>query len=266
MIEIKPMGEAYIHIGCLHNGPVDPGLSPIQIDDGWFEAPDLPTHPWSDETITTLAKKYGRISEGWAGEPCREFMREMIQRYGTCAILAWDEGKVVGHLRFYPLGIAQHLVAADQQKQHLLVGNGATLFEPDPKALWVQCVMTARPYVGSHPHTTTGHSFPSMADAGARKGIGSKLVLGLIDWTREHGWKKIVKLAHSDIDCLYGQHGGGGKAFWEKAGFTSIKSHHLACEEWMSGAVELAEKQGREKGMTPEEVWTWYRMVYELPQ
>ena len=28
MIEIKPMDESYIHIVCLHDGPVDPAIAP----------------------------------------------------------------------------------------------------------------------------------------------------------------------------------------------------------------------------------------------
>ena len=97
MIEIKPMDESYILIDCLHHGPVNPSLPPRRGNE-WQDAQDLPPHPWSDETIVELAKKYTSITEGWRGDPAREFMREMIQRYGTCAILAWEEEKVVGIL------------------------------------------------------------------------------------------------------------------------------------------------------------------------
>jgi len=59
-------------------------------------------------------------------------MREMIQRYGSCETLAWEHVKVVGHLRFYPLSIAQLLVEADAEKQHLVVQAGAMRFESKP--------------------------------------------------------------------------------------------------------------------------------------
>ena len=98
MIEIKPMDESYIHIDCMHRGPVDPSSPPRRLVH-WKDAPDLPPHPWSDETIAELAKKYGRLAEGWGGDPSREFMREMIQRHGSCAMLAWEEGKVVEEVR-----------------------------------------------------------------------------------------------------------------------------------------------------------------------
>ena len=75
-------------------------------------------------------------------------------------------------------------------------------------------------------------------------------------------------MAHADVDCFYGQHGGGGKGFWEKVGFRATKSYYFRPEfepaSWQLASLELAEKQGREKGMTQEDVNTWNRMVYEL--
>ena len=106
MIEVKPMDEGYIHIDCMHYGPITPTSAPRRGNE-WQDTDDLPLHPWNDEVIIELAKKYERISEGWAGEPAREFMREMIQRIGTCAILAWEGGMIVGQLRFYPLARAR---------------------------------------------------------------------------------------------------------------------------------------------------------------
>jgi hypothetical protein len=102
-----------------------------------------------------------------------------------------------------------------------------------------------------------------MKEAGARRGVGVKLVQGLIGWAREGDWKRIVTIAHADIDCFYGQLGGGGKAFWEKAGFVVADSFYVR-PGWSDDYIALAETQGREKGMAPKEVWTWYRMLYEL--
>jgi len=253
MIEIRPMDESYILIDCMHHGPVDSSLPPRRVEKEWQDTPDLPPHPWSDETIVELARKYRRISEGWAGDPAREFMREMIQRYGTCAILAWQEGKVAGFLRFYPLGIA-HLVSDAGDKQKHPIAITSLRFEPDPDALWIQCVMTCTPY-----------EEPEQAKkVGARKGIGLKLVHGLRALASEQGWKRIVKQAHSDLDCFYGICGGGGKAFWEKAGFKAIGTFRENNDFWGDYWTDIIERQRKEKGMTEEEVWTWYRMAYEL--
>lgn len=62
MIEIIPMDEGYIHIDCMHYGPIDPS-SPPRRGNEWQDAVDLPPHPWSDEVIVELAKRYERISE-----------------------------------------------------------------------------------------------------------------------------------------------------------------------------------------------------------
>ena len=254
MIEIKSMDEGDIHIDCMHHGPVDPASPPRRVEKEWQDAPNLPAHPWSDETIVDLAKTYRRISEGWAGDPCREFMREMILRHGSCAMLAWEDGKIVGHLRFYPLTVAQLLVHASPENQGLLIEDGATAFEPDPETLWVQCGMTCKPY-----------EKPEEAKkAGARKGVGLKLARALIAWAKEHGWKRIVKQAHSDLDCFYGTCGGGGKAFWEKAGFEVVGTLRPDKSFWGDYWTDIIERQRKEKGMTAEEVWTWYRMAYEL--
>jgi hypothetical protein len=260
MIQVRPMDESYIYISCLHFGPVDPD-SALRPD--WEEpvVPDLPPHPWSDETIAELANEYRCLGEGQGGDPTREFMREMIQRHGTCAFLAWEEGLVVGHLRFYPLSIAQLLARAGGEKQPA-PRYSATLYEADPKALWVLCVMTARPNVGAMAATVDGRSFPGAKQAGARKGIGSMLVRGLVDWAGERSWKRIVKLAHPDLDVFYGICGGGGKAFWEKASFRAIGSQLK--KPWKGEIAEVVERQRQERGMSEKEAWTWHLMACDL--
>ena len=262
MIEIKPMDESYIHIDCLHGGPLDPASPPNPVQHP-PDAPALPPHPWSDETIAELATKYERISHGSAEDGAMEFMREMIQRYGTCAILAWEEGKIVGQLRFYPLTIAQLLARADPQRQRSVRNMGAEVFEADPGTLWVQCVMTSVPFLGREEVVVGEHRFPSMEKAGARRGTGLKLVQGLISWAGEHGWKRIVKQADADLDCWYGISGAGGKALWEKAGFKVIGTHY---DEWPKDDDWKAtvESQRKEKGMTENEAWSKYHMAYEL--
>lgn len=253
MLEIKPMDESYILIDCMHNGRVDSSSPPRRVEKEWQDATDLPAHPWDDKIIAELAKRYRRISEGWAGDPAREFMREMIQRYSTCAILAWEEQKVVGFLRFYPLNMAQ-LVAENGGEQKHPIAAAAMRFDPDSAALWVQCVMTCTPY----------EELERAKKAGARKGTGLKLAQALVSWAKRHGWKRIVKQAHADLDCFYGTCGGGGKAFWEKAGFKVIGTFREDKNLWGGYWTDIIERQRNAKGMSEEEVWIWYRMAYEL--
>lgn len=62
---------------------------------------------------------------------------------------------------------------------------------------------------------------------------------------------------------MYGQYGGGGKAFWEKAGFKVIGTRY---DEWPKEDdwKLIVESQAKVKGMSKEEMWTWYLMAYEL--
>jgi GNAT superfamily N-acetyltransferase len=258
MIEIKPMDEGYLHLVCLHEGPVDTKTVEVPSDRA---VGGHPPHPWSDETLREVAERY-RTEKVYHPRPA-DFMVDMICRYGTCALLAWEGQKVVGHLRFYPMEIAR-LFVPPQDDLGPKVLSWACEPQEDEGTLWVQCVMTSRPYVGPDPDTVTGRNWLAMAEAGARKGVGLKLVRGLIDWARGHDWQRIVKIAHADVDGFYGQMGGGGKAFWEKAGFRVAKAYYFRPENWKADFVNLAEAQGREKGLTVEEVWTWYRMRYDL--
>ena len=257
MIEIKPMDESYIQMDCLHFGAMD-STSPPRRDGLWQEAPDLPPHPWSDETIAEVAGKYKRITEGWSGDPAREFMREMIRRYGSCAMRAWDDKMIVGFLRFYPLAITQLVAKAGGEKKQP-AAFGSLNLEPDPEALRVQCVMTARPYVGA----CAEGKCVSMAESGARKGTGLKLARGLVAWAGENGWKRIVATARADLDCFYGITGQAGKTFWEKAGFRVIETTYDEWpkdDDWKAGV----ERQAEAKGMSKEDAWTEFRMACEL--
>jgi GNAT superfamily N-acetyltransferase len=265
MIEIRPMGEDFILPRCLHGGPIEATAAQAS-DVARFE---LPPHPWSDETIREVAAKHGGITHG--GEPpSREFMREMIQRYGTCALLAWQEKRVVGFLRFYPMRIARLVQAAqppDDDPEEILDCRLACEPEEDEGTLWLQCVMASRPYTGTGkevPPTGGGDRiFRTAEEAGGRKGAGLSLAKALVPWAREHGWKRIVKIAHCDLDFFYGIWGGGGRTFWEKAGFRSVGTVHRP-HEWSDDDMAIVRAQMAEKGMSEEDVWTYHRMTYEL--
>lgn len=251
MVEIKPMDENYIHITCLHNGPVDTE----HWTPSWnIDASALPMHPWSDDTIHKLALKCPLISHGNCQMAAgKEFMREMIHRYGTCALLAWDDKKIVGQIRFYPMEIARLVSVSQGDPSPVLDCTSACGPAEDDGTLWIQCVMTSQPYRDSQ----------QAEKVNARKGIGMKLARALIRWARENNWKRIVKVAHCDLDWFYGIQGGGGKAFWEKAGFSVAGTFFKRAFELQESEKNFVQTQMAEKGMSEEEVWTWYRMVYE---
>jgi predicted N-acetyltransferase YhbS len=250
MIEIKPMDETYLHQTCLHRGAVDPSR---------FEPPGdplpngHPPGPWSDETLRDVAAAYQRHRVGHP-RPA-PFMKEMIRRYGTCALLAWQEQKVVGHIRFYPMKVARLLASAEPDPCPSLDCKPACEPDQDEGTLWVLCVMTCAPYANA----------AEAARVGARKGIGLQLARALVAWAEEHGWQRIVKVAHSDLDWFYGILGGGGKAFWQKAGFRVAKSFYNRAWQFKDEEDKAAvEAQMAASGMTERDMWTWYRMQYDL--
>jgi len=249
MIEIRPMDADYLHLGCLHGGPIDtttvePPRDPLPTGH--------PPHPWTDETLREIAAAYRE--HGISHPYPAAFQREMTRRYGTCAILAWEGRHVVGHLRFCPMRVAR--VLAGDHPDPCPVGDCTLACEPqdDEGTLWVQCVMTCAPYEDSR----TGR------EVGARKGTGLRLAQGLIAWAQEHGWRRIVKIAPGDLDCFYGILGSGGKSFWTKAGFAVDGAFY----KWPDPPPDfrtLVLSQAEAKGMTERDAWTWYRMVCEMP-
>ena len=84
MVEIKPMDEGYLHLNCLHDGPIDTSTLESSSDELSTHFPPL---PWSDETLLELKSSYP--NEFGHSRP-KEFVQEMMHRYGTCAILAWE--------------------------------------------------------------------------------------------------------------------------------------------------------------------------------
>jgi GNAT superfamily N-acetyltransferase len=178
----------------------------------------------------------------------------MIRRYGTCAVLAWEGQQVVGHIRFYPMEVARLLAEGEGDPSPVLDCRFACEPDEDEGALWIQCVMTSRPYADAAVARETG----------ARRGIGQKLVEALICWARQRGWARIVKVAHCDLDWSYGIQGGGGKAFWLKAGFEVAGSFRKRAWEFNAEDGATVRKQMQEQGMTEKETWTWYRMVCNL--
>ena len=106
-----------------------------------------------------------------------------------------------------------------------------------------------------------------MKEAGARRGTGLKLVLSLISWARDRGWKRIVTQTNVDLDCWYGISGNAGKTFWQKAGFEVIGTSYDEPPKdnvSLNGWRATVESQARAKGMSRREAWTVYHMACEL--
>lgn len=131
------------------------------------------------------------------------YYSELVEAYGTCAILAWQGRSVVGFLPFRPkdcglpeLPFCIHYF--DPEEPDLECVEQATpipLSEMDRKMLEVRCL--------------------SVRSSLHRQGLGSEMARYLIAWARENGWQRIEgwAFAQSDFSWL------PDIAFWEKAAF-----------------------------------------------
>lgn len=192
---VEPMTESLVLWRCLHHGP----LSRDTID----RYPSSGEVPW---------------------ERCRKrnlpLLAKLTQTYGACAIVARDEQRIVGHLRFYPKAVCAMKDAGGLCLQQDPPAGPTedfvdTAFPPvtqiEDKTLVVHCLMT-----GSSLHKENPYQ---------RKGIGSRMVRTLIEWAKANGWRHIEADSFEDLPIVYAVTGCAGHTFWEKLGFRVVDRH-----------------------------------------
>jgi len=193
-IHIEPMSADFVLWRCLHGGP----LSADSIDN-W---PPDDRMPWEKLRARNMPLLTG-----------------LMDAYGTCAILARDGDRIVGTLRFYPKAIVptgegEGFCLQQAYPAGPADGLAEKGFLPperlEDRTLKIHCLMTGSPSRKSNPYQ--------------RKGIGGRLVRGLIEWAARHGWEAIEVTTHDDLDLLYAVTGTAGKGFWQKLGFDMVKT------------------------------------------
>lgn len=223
-VVLEPMSEEFILWRCLHGGPLS-----LHTIDRWPSADTMPWDCYRKRNVPLLI--------------------QLTNTYGACAILARDGERVVGHLRFYPKAISE------------MVGAGGLCLQQDPpngpdedfadryfpplteladKTLMVHCLMTGSSLQKENPYQ--------------RKGIGSRMVMILIEWARTNGWEGIEAEAFEDLPIIYECTGSAGHTFWEKMGFQLVDRHphpELQDRTEFSEFVETLEKQAEAVGIPP---------------
>jgi GNAT superfamily N-acetyltransferase len=250
-ITIEPMTEDFILWRCLHSGPLSKQT--------------MEQYPSKDGQIVNFKKIRG------INIP---LLKKLIKTYGSCAIIARQGNEIVGVLRFYPKAIISMEKAGFLCMQQDYPAGPAEDFineqfppfdQIEDKTLKVHCIMTARPYAGDDEMEIFGMRCLGKVEAGARKGIGLKLVKALITWAKEQGWERIELTTFADLDIFYGTTGGAGKGFWEKAGFKVEKTRPMSRKDWPDEkARTLIEDQAKAAGITSEQAWSFYDMACDL--
>jgi len=216
---MEPMTRDFILWRCLHSGP----LSHDTIDQ-W--SPDDKV-PWERYRIRN-----------------RALLSKLTEVYGACAILAREEDRIVGQLRFYPKAVCEMEGAGwlCLQQDHpagpmddLAEREFPARTELEDNTLEVHCLMAGSPSDERY----------------KRRGIGTRMAKTLIQRAKDHGWEGIEANSFEDIPILYQVTGCAGHTFWEKLGFhIADRFPHPHLQE-QDEFVAKIEEQAKAMGIEP---------------
>ena len=164
------------------------------------------------------------------------FLRVMINRYRSCAVLVLDGGYIVGVLWFYPEIVREQLGAGHwaciQEKRNveaiarLSLESLPSMADLPDKSLRIECMMVVHEYNKSKVKTDyTG------------LGIGRRMIETLVGWAENSGWKRIVARAIPDIKPLLLWAGSYSVERYKALGFRVIE------ETKDTGLLEAADSQ-----------------------
>jgi GNAT superfamily N-acetyltransferase len=187
MIEYRMMDEQTLLCRCMHGGPVP-------LDGASSALPEV-----SQDAVEA-------------------FLKAIIDKYGSCAVLVVDGESIVGVLWFYPDIVREQLGAehaACIQEEHRAEAIARLNLESLPSkedlpdiSLRIECMMVVREYDQSKVKTDyTG------------RGIGKRMVKTLVAWAKDHGWKRIIANAIPDIKPLLLWHGSYSVERYKALGF-----------------------------------------------
>lgn len=158
-MKITPMDKSFNVFRCIHVGP----LSPSNI---------------VKKSMKGLSKELLDRNKG--------FFARLIDTYGSCAMLALENGFVVAHARFYPqiifeLAGIKHICCQEPKfgiTQQMVEMKLPEIEKITDRTLNIQCW---------HVHK----NYRSL-------GLGKALLDGILEWARNHGWKIVKASAAPD--------------------------------------------------------------------
>jgi hypothetical protein len=116
------------------------------------------------------------------------------------------------------------------------------------KTLFVHCLMTVAP--------------KDEPDRYRRKGLATRMVSELIEWSIKNKWDAIEANAYAEIPILYAISGVAGRRFWEKLNFRVIRQD---TEPGISGEIlEAVRKNAIAVGIPIGDATNRYRMRLEI--
>jgi GNAT superfamily N-acetyltransferase len=187
-------------------------------------------------------------------------LEKITNTYGACAILARDGEEIIGQLRFYPKEICELEGAGGLcLQQDYSAGPKGDFIESDfpppsqltDKTLVIHCLMTGSSRQEENPYQ--------------RRGIGTRMVMALIEWAKANKWERIEADSFEDLPIIYEITGSAGHKFWEKLGFYLLDRHphpELQDRSQFSEFRTILEEQAKSIGIPPERAS--HRLVMRL--
>lgn len=240
MINYKMMEKSNVLSRCLQGGPV-----PIHNMDAQIPV-FMQNYPIDKSEIT--------ISEGTV----KKLLKTICDLYESCAILAYDEDKIVGLLRFYPkivfdileniTGFRLESLCIQQGRSMKTVLHSLDLLPKKEflteKTIEIQCF-----HLVTHYHKGAGRDYGG-------QGIAYNMLKKLIEWAQNHDWDRIVSNAITHIKPLLLWVGGYSIERFKDLGFSII-------DESISNEIKdgvISQRQGKH-GTKIQEMWDEYQDI-----
>ena len=157
-MKICPMDKDFILFRCLHNGPLSPS------------------------NIETKSMNIARVSVKQLDRN-KKFLERLVNAYGSCAMLAWENDYVVAHARFYPQIIYDRFKFCCHDPNYAITQEIAEIELPllnnqPERILRITCFFVHRDYRG--------------------QGLSHKLIDAILNWAKRNNWKSVRCFAYQN--------------------------------------------------------------------
>ncbi len=157
-MKICPMDKDFILFRCLHNGLLNPS------------------------NIETKSMNVASVSREQLDRN-KKFLARVVDAYGSCAMIAWEDDYVVAHARFYPQIIYDRFNFCCHDPNYAITQEMAEMDLPplknqEERILRITCFFVHKNYRG--------------------QGLSHKLIDAILKWAKNNSWKSIRCFAYLD--------------------------------------------------------------------
>lgn len=231
-MKICPMDKDFILFQCLHNGPLSPS------------------------NIETKSMNTARVPRKQL-ERNKNFLTRLVNAYGSCAMLAWENDYVVAHARFYPQVIYDRFKFCCHDPNYAITQEITEMELPlltdrAERILRITCFFVHKDYRG--------------------QGLSHQLIDAILKWAKNNNWKSVRCFAYQDNYWLasemctpmlstYSQHG------FKKIGIETLPEVKDFLQQMKNGDLGAEKKKDFERfcgDMNLSELINLYEMECQL--